>query len=197
MEHRDIPEDGLHEPKGVSVAPPGKVYVSDGSGSGSWQDAPVKGELVAQDGQLLSKESGSIAWKDVTGSVYFCSFTQAWTGGARAVFTARDNTYSNMKINGVDFPLTSGGQVINFWESGGLARLTIEILSTVSVTGFRIYVGTSGTEVRRFGNSPDRIYSFILPITTDIMTNGISIMFFDGAAGTEVTGGRLTIERLK
>lgn len=36
IEHRNIPEDGLHEPKGVSTAASDRVYVSDGNGSGSW-----------------------------------------------------------------------------------------------------------------------------------------------------------------
>jgi hypothetical protein len=36
IEHRNIPEDGLHEPKGASTAASDRVYVSDGNGSGSW-----------------------------------------------------------------------------------------------------------------------------------------------------------------
>ena len=39
IEHKDIPEDGLHEPKGVSVANSGQVYVANGAGSGNWTDA--------------------------------------------------------------------------------------------------------------------------------------------------------------
>jgi hypothetical protein len=39
IEHKDIPEDGLHEPKGVSTASLNQAYISDGSGSGSWENA--------------------------------------------------------------------------------------------------------------------------------------------------------------
>lgn len=36
VEHRNIPESGLHEPKGASTAASDRVYRSDGGGSGSW-----------------------------------------------------------------------------------------------------------------------------------------------------------------
>lgn len=36
IEHRDLPESGLHEPKGVSLAASNRVYISDGAGSGAW-----------------------------------------------------------------------------------------------------------------------------------------------------------------
>jgi hypothetical protein len=44
MEHANIPEAGLHEPKGVSTAAAGTAYIADGAGSGTWQD-PVPSDL--------------------------------------------------------------------------------------------------------------------------------------------------------
>lgn len=41
IEHKNIAEAGLHEPKGVSVATSGQVYIADGAGSGVWSDALV------------------------------------------------------------------------------------------------------------------------------------------------------------
>lgn len=43
IEHRNIPESGLHEPKGVSLAASNRVYTSNGAGSGAWSkvDADV------------------------------------------------------------------------------------------------------------------------------------------------------------
>lgn len=38
--HKNLTDPELHEPKGVSTASLGQVYVSDGSGSGSWDDLP-------------------------------------------------------------------------------------------------------------------------------------------------------------
>jgi hypothetical protein len=36
IQHRDIAEANLHEPKGISTAATGKVYVANGIGSGTW-----------------------------------------------------------------------------------------------------------------------------------------------------------------
>ena len=36
IEHKNLPDSELHEPKGVSSAVAGSVYVADGSGSGDW-----------------------------------------------------------------------------------------------------------------------------------------------------------------
>lgn len=45
MEHKDIPEAGLHEPKGVSTAVSGTAYIADGEGSGSWQN-PIPADIM-------------------------------------------------------------------------------------------------------------------------------------------------------
>jgi len=37
IQHSALTEPNLHEPKGVSTASSGKVYVANGSGSGAWQ----------------------------------------------------------------------------------------------------------------------------------------------------------------
>lgn len=43
IQHKDITEANLHEPKGVSTASANKTYVSDGAGSGAWKKLPVAG----------------------------------------------------------------------------------------------------------------------------------------------------------
>jgi len=42
IQHKDIPEGQIHEPKGISLAANRQVYVADGSGSGDW--AKIKSE---------------------------------------------------------------------------------------------------------------------------------------------------------
>lgn len=39
IEHKNIQEAGLHEPKGVSTATTNQVYIADGAGSGVWSNA--------------------------------------------------------------------------------------------------------------------------------------------------------------
>jgi len=39
VQHKDIVDPNIHEPKGVAYASAGSVYTADGSGSGSWEAA--------------------------------------------------------------------------------------------------------------------------------------------------------------
>lgn len=41
VEHSQLPDDLLHEPKGASTAAAGTVYVADGAGSGSFTKLPT------------------------------------------------------------------------------------------------------------------------------------------------------------
>ena len=41
IEHKELPDNLLHEPKGASTAVAGTVYVADGAGSGSFQKLPT------------------------------------------------------------------------------------------------------------------------------------------------------------
>lgn len=61
VQHKDIPDAQLHEPKGASTAANGRVYVSNGSGSGSWQkvkDDNIDSELSEQGAFLESNGAG-------------------------------------------------------------------------------------------------------------------------------------------
>lgn len=44
IQHKDAPDGERHEPKGVSTAASGEIYVANGSGSGTWtnQKASIK-----------------------------------------------------------------------------------------------------------------------------------------------------------
>ena len=41
IEHSELPDNLLHEPKGASTAAAGTVYIADGAGSGSFQKLPT------------------------------------------------------------------------------------------------------------------------------------------------------------
>lgn len=41
VEHSELPDNLLHEPKGASTAAAGTVYIADGAGSGSFQKLPT------------------------------------------------------------------------------------------------------------------------------------------------------------
>lgn len=41
IEHKDIPDELLHEPKGAATASAGTTYIADGAGRGSFKKIPV------------------------------------------------------------------------------------------------------------------------------------------------------------
>lgn len=41
VEHAQLPDELLHEPKGASTAASGEVYVANGAGSGSFKKLPT------------------------------------------------------------------------------------------------------------------------------------------------------------
>lgn len=53
LQHKNLPESQLHEPKGASTANSGDVYVANGSGSGAWGQADTMGSTGAPAGGLL------------------------------------------------------------------------------------------------------------------------------------------------
>ena len=48
LQHKDLPESQLHEPKGASTASSGEIYVANGSGSGVWTSPPIPAGVVSQ-----------------------------------------------------------------------------------------------------------------------------------------------------
>lgn len=62
MEHRNIPDGELHEPKGAATALEGTFYKSNGSGSGSWgklTDSNVEGlGPNTEEGRLITAGGG-------------------------------------------------------------------------------------------------------------------------------------------
>lgn len=63
IQHRDIPDAQLHEPKGVASAASGHVYTADGSGSGDWQFPLLQGQGAAGAYKMpVLDESGQVQW---------------------------------------------------------------------------------------------------------------------------------------
>lgn len=63
IEHVNITDPNIHEPKGVSTANSEDVYIADGVGSGAWAANYPKGVGLAQAGSVLrANGSGGAAW---------------------------------------------------------------------------------------------------------------------------------------
>ena len=64
IQHNTITDPDIHEPKGVAYATSGKVYISNGSGSGAWEYPPCKAhaELYISGGTTVHTLAGSSAY---------------------------------------------------------------------------------------------------------------------------------------
>lgn len=64
IEHKDIQEAGLHEPKGTSTATSGQVYTADGLGSGSHQLPKIESQDAGADKtNPFNDGTGGITWE--------------------------------------------------------------------------------------------------------------------------------------
>ena len=60
--HKSLTGSDLHEPKGVELAAPGQVYVSNGAGSGSWQTVDVQAAWSTGDVKLTYKTTPDVGF---------------------------------------------------------------------------------------------------------------------------------------
>lgn len=49
IEHKNIPDAQLHEPKGIVSATVDQVYAANGAGSGSWREIPYSDTVIMAD----------------------------------------------------------------------------------------------------------------------------------------------------
>jgi hypothetical protein len=110
IEHSAIPNAGLHEPKGVSSAASGQVYVADGLGSGAWDflDQAVsvitineEADFPVQDASTITLESGKgyyIANPFTTAKQFVCDqaslFSYGSAGVAQITYTGTSPMFS-------------------------------------------------------------------------------------------------------
>jgi hypothetical protein len=66
IEHKDLPNSELHEPKGVDTAISGTTYTSNGVGSGTWEVPKIQGQNTALVDQVpFSDGAGGVNWRSV------------------------------------------------------------------------------------------------------------------------------------
>ena len=88
--HNTITDPNIHEPKGIASATIGQVYVSDGAGSGSWQNAPTIPHACIRTLEGDSQAVGTIGTTPIT-----LPFT---TAGPATVLTA-DELNNRIVVN--------------------------------------------------------------------------------------------------
>jgi hypothetical protein len=142
IQHKLIADPDIHEPKGVAAATSNKVYVSSGSGSGTWQKlAPTQlaglstsgaaGQIIGVDGAgnfaFNGAPHGSIIFYNIA-SPYTLTYPSVFTkiaatttaGGIPSDFT--EATTSRLTYTGTDTVPISITYSISFDQSSGANR---------------------------------------------------------------------------
>lgn len=64
IEHKNITDPNIHEPKGAGTASADTVYTADGLGSGAWERPKIVGQESSSLGQIaVSDGAGGVVWK--------------------------------------------------------------------------------------------------------------------------------------
>jgi hypothetical protein len=127
VQHSAITDPNIHEPKGVAAATINKVYVSNGTGSGTWQKlSPPQLAGITTNGQagdtITVNGSGNFVFTGTPhGQVHFYNLASPYTLTYPSSFTKLAPT------------TTAGGIPSNFTESTN-GRLTYTGTDTVPVS---------------------------------------------------------------
>lgn len=146
IQHRNIPDAELHEPKGIVSAPANNFYRSNGAGSGAW------GKLKSSDLTGIAGDSGSANLKFISdGANGFVARTDAVYGSmvitqntnAFAVTAAVDSTLNTTS----DYVLLTGtgapwaADPVNFNVTFSTNRLTVPVTGVYKIDLWSTIVG--------------------------------------------------------
>ena len=132
IQHASLTGSDLHEPKGVATATAGKVYMSDGNESGSWEYPPAKAHA----------------------EIYITSGTTALTLNGTADTFIKLNPTSEWTASGNEdhLTVTAGDGVINLTQAGHYYIDFWCNFTTDSVASNKLYkfkFGLDGTTANR------------------------------------------------
>jgi len=164
IQHVNITDPQLHEPKGASSASSGTAYIADGAGSGAWQIIPLASLNWSQvqaeiNTDLLSQDI------DVLGELYFTAVIEDISTASSVIIPVPDSgtiVSASVVLGG---PITVADASISFKNSAGAGMgtaVTVGFTSSAkgdqyafTATGNNTIVGPSWIEVETDGGSTD------------------------------------------
>ena len=139
VQHKDLPDPELHEPKGVIGAAGGTVYVANGSSSCSWQ------KIASSSMKGLSGDGGSSGLVPVTDGTGGFSLIPHISYGVMGI-TNNSNNFATTAA--ADATLQSTADYVLF--TGGGAPWTGELLHNVTFDTNKLTVPVNGVYNVRF-----------------------------------------------
>jgi hypothetical protein len=179
IQHNLITDPDIHEPKGAAAAAAGKVYISDGAGSGSWQYPPGKahGEIYIDAGATSQTLSAASAYAKLNP-------TGEWTAGVSNVLTLGAGT-------GTITLTQAGTYMINFW-----CQFSTAAIANGTVYNFKYNLdGTSSGRtltVSKFSNGSDKLHISATGLVTATANQVLSM--YVGGDGTSSSTAITVIE---
>lgn len=164
IQHKDIPDNGRHEPKGASTAVSGSTIVSNGAGGTTFKKLDrnsLQGTLTS--GPLLVKDDGTFT---TSGTVYG-SINKTSSSSSALVGTSNGIT-----LSGANFSVSETG-IYRIEASNGTAVTTVTTLAYVENVG-QVATSTSTVVYPTFRNTT----------TSTVLFTGISGLL-------ELTAGNL------
>jgi hypothetical protein len=205
IQHGLITNDAdIHEPKGIGTAASGKVYVSDGTGTGAWQyPLPPGGDTAATGEVFISDGAGGGSWKSPAGKhfaeLYIDAGTTPFTLAAASAYTRLDpgtewtlGANLDMTTSAIDGTITlphQGSYMINFW-----VNFTTTAISSSSNYSFKYgldgVVSTRKFTVQKSTNQVEFLLtsaSGIVTTTADNQVLDIRVAGDGTSSGTAIT----------
>ena len=170
IQHNAIDDPDIHEPKGVSTATAGRVYISNGSGSGTWAYPPAKphAELYISGGTTAHTLAAASAFTLLNPS-------GEWTAsGNEDILTVTPG-------NGIITLNQAGHYLITFW-----INFTTTAIASGSAYNFKYALdGSVGTRLSSVVKPTNGVDTLILSSTgTLAATAGQTLSIFVSGDGT-------------
>lgn len=182
IEHKDIQDPQLHEPKGVLTANVNEVYHSDGAGSGSWMLTPT-GVGSASNGQVfIADGAGSGSWQNTGGDLHGQMDAVANTTTIALTATPLTTVSNYIRITGVwSAPLGSLNQGITFSTD----KLTVSVDGAYRIEFWGSFTTPNNSITGfKFGVNQPATSPTVLSVNTMKRTSGASVAYGVAAAHT-------------
>lgn len=164
IQHVNITDPQIHEPKGASTASSGTVYVADGSGSGSWQVLALASlNWTSVQAEIQSDlNDGSL---DVIGDLYLSAVIEDISTAGSVLVPVPDNCTvvgASLVLGG---PISTANAAVSFKNSAGAGMgtpVTVPYTSSAkgdqysfTATGNNVLTGPTWIEIETDGGSTD------------------------------------------
>lgn len=169
IQHSAITDPNIHEPKGITTASSGQVYVADGGGSGDWKF--IAGHSY---GEIFISNNSTAQTLPVSSGTAILNPTSAWQA----------NGFQNVTLTPANGTITlpqAGVYQLNFWATFE----TASIASGAAYNFFYAVNGTPGTRkvyVKKTSNGVDTLHVYATGYAT--VTAGAVMSMYVGGDGT-------------